>query len=88
MISSRTRTVLGRGQTATLDAFEDIKNTLPFKFLSIDSDNDHAFINYHLKKFCDKNIIRFTQGRPYKKDDNTHWTHVRKIFGYLRYDTE
>ena len=31
-------------------------------------------------------------GRPYKKDDNFHieqknWTHVRKLLGYVRYDT-
>src|SRR5437764_1192921 len=35
---------------------------------------------------------RPTGGRPYKKDDNAHieqknWTHVRKLFGYVRYDT-
>lgn len=38
------------------------------------------------------NKIQFNRGRPYKKDDNAHieqknWTHVRKIFGYLRYDS-
>ena len=32
-------------------------------------------------------------GRPYKKDDNAHieqknWTHVRKLVGYERYDTD
>ena len=36
--------------------------------------------------------IQFTRGRPYKKDDNAHieqknWTHVRKLLGYVRYDT-
>jgi len=35
---------------------------------------------------------QLTRGRPYKKDDNAHieqknWTHVRKIFGYLRFDS-
>src|SRR5262249_3491056 len=35
---------------------------------------------------------QFTRGRPYQKDDNAHieqknWTHVRKILGYLRYDS-
>ena len=51
------------------------------------------FINYHLKAFCEKRKIQFTRGRPYKKDDNAHieqknWTHVRKILGYLRYDSQ
>jgi len=49
--------------------------------------------NYHLKTFCDQNQIQLTRGRPYKKDDNAHieqknYTHVRKIFGYLHYDSQ
>jgi len=71
----------------------DIEQALPFKLLGIDSDNGSEFINYHLKTFCDQNNIQFTRGRPYKKDDNAHieqknYTHVRKILGYLRYDTQ
>src|SRR5262245_30145017 len=36
--------------------------------------------------------IQFTPGRPYKKRDNAHieqknWTHVRKLLGYVRYDS-
>jgi hypothetical protein len=87
------RAVMGKGQTAVLDAMKEIEQALPFKLLGIDSDNGSEFINYHLKAFCDQKKIRFTRGRPYKKDDNAHieqknWTHVRKIFGYLRYDSE
>jgi hypothetical protein len=87
------RAVMGKGQIGVLKAMQDIKQTLPFKLLGIDSDNGSEFINYHLKTFCDQNKIQFTRGRPYKKDDNAHieqknYTHVRKIFGYLRYDSE
>lgn len=37
--------------------------------------------------------IEFTRGRPYQKNDNAHveqknWTHVRKVFGYKRRETE
>jgi hypothetical protein len=37
--------------------------------------------------------IQLTRGRLYKKDDNTHieqknWTHVRKLLGWERYDTQ
>jgi transposase InsO family protein len=86
------RAVMGKGQTAVLDAMKEIEGALPFKLLGIDSDNGSEFINYHLKAFCDQKKIQFTRGRPYKKDDNAHieqknWTHVRKIFGYLRYDS-
>lgn len=90
---TETRAVMGKGQALTLDAIIDIKNSLPFTLRGIDSDNGSEFINYHLKKFCDNNKIQFTRSRPYKKDDNAHieqknWTHVRKIFGYIRYDTK
>jgi transposase InsO family protein len=88
-----TRAVMGKSQISVLDAMQDIKQALPFKLLGIDSDNGSEFINYHLKTFCDQNKIQFTRGRPYKKDDNAHieqknWTHVRKIFGYERYDSK
>jgi hypothetical protein len=88
-----TRAVMGKSQIGVLDAMKDIQQALPFKLLGIDSDNGSEFINYHLKTFCDHNKIQFTRGRPYKKDDNAHieqknWTHVRKIFGYERYDSK
>ena len=87
------RAVMGKGQTGVLEAMKEIEQALPFKLLGIDSDNGSEFINYHLKAFCDQKKIQFTRGRPYKKNDNAHieqknWTHVRKIFGYLRYDSE
>jgi len=86
------RAVMGKSQIAVLNAMRDIAQALPFKLLGIDSDNGSEFINYHLKTFCDQKSIQLTRGRPYKKDDNAHieqknWTHVRKILGYLRYDT-
>jgi transposase InsO family protein len=85
------RAIMGKGQAGVLDAMKEIEQALPFKLLGIDSDNGSEFINYHLKAFCDQKQIQFTRGRPYKKDDNAHieqknWTHVRKVFGYLRYD--
>jgi hypothetical protein len=88
-----TRAVMGKGQTGVSAAMQDIEQSLPFKLLGIDSDNGSEFINYHLKAFCDERKIQFTRGRPYKKDDNAHieqknWTHVRKILGYLRYDSQ
>lgn len=88
-----TRAVMGKSQIGVLDAMKDIQRALPFTLLGIDSDNGSEFINYHLKTFCDQNKIQFTRGRPYKKDDNAHieqknWTHVRKIFGYERYDSK
>jgi len=90
---TETRAIMGKGQFATQQALTSIESSLPFKLLGIDSDNGSEFINYHLYKYCQDNKIQFTRSRPYKKDDNAHieqknWTHVRKIFGYVRYDSE
>jgi hypothetical protein len=87
------RAVMGKSQIGVLNAMQEIERALPFKLLGIDSDNGSEFINYHLKTFCDDKDIQFTRGRPYKKDDNAHieqknYTHVRKILGYLRYDSQ
>jgi len=86
------RAVMGKSQIGVLSAMQDIEQALPFKLLGMDSDNGSEFINYHLKTFCDQKGIQLTRGRPYKKDDNAHieqknYTHVRKILGYLRYDS-
>jgi hypothetical protein len=90
---TETRAVLGRGQEAVRQALEEIRQALPFPLRGIDSDNGSEFINEHLLRYCRARAIQFTRGRPYKKDDNAHieqknWTHVRRILGYVRYDTE
>jgi hypothetical protein len=87
------RAVMGKGQTFVREALDDIRNKLPFPMRGIDSDNGSEFINHHLTAYCKAHKIAFTRSRPYKKDDNAHveqknWTHVRKLFGYLRYDSE
>src|SRR5882724_9205398 len=87
-----TRAVLGKGQEGVRQALEEIGQALPFPLRGIDSDNGSEFINAHLYGYCRSRAIQFTRGRPYKKDDNAHieqknWTHVRRLFGYVRYDT-
>lgn len=89
---TETRAILGKSQAATFKALREIEDSLPFPLKGIDPDNDSAFINYHLYEYCKKNHIQFTRSRPYKKNDNAHieqknWTNVRKIFGYVRYDS-
>ncbi|HEV8310166.1 MAG TPA: integrase [Methylomirabilota bacterium] len=84
--------VLGRSEARVQTALEAIRQALPFRLRGIDSDNGSEFINDHLYRYCQAQAIQFTRGRPYKKDDNAHieqknWTHVRKLVGYLRYDT-
>src|SRR5262249_39583495 len=84
--------VLGKSQHAVQTALEEGRQALPFRLRVIDSDNGSEFINQHLWDYCQFQEIQFTRGRPYKKDDNAHieqknWTHVRKLLGYVRYDT-
>jgi hypothetical protein len=88
-----TRAVMGKSQHHVQEGLEYLRQALPFRLRGIDSDNGSEFINHHLRRYCTRQDIQFTRGRPYKKDDNAHieqknWTHVRKLLGYLRYDSE
>jgi hypothetical protein len=74
-----------------------IEQQLPFPLRGVDSDNSSEFINDHLLAWCQAQPagrqVQFTRLRPYKKDDNAHgeqknWTHVRKLVGWERSDTE
>ena len=89
---TESRAVLGRGEEAVQRALNEISEVLPFALRGVDSDNGSEFINWHLKRWCERKQIQLTRGRPYKKDDNAHieqknWTHVRKLLGWDRYDT-
>jgi len=62
---------------------------LPFALRGVDSDNDSAFINQHLFRYCQQRNFR---SRPYRKNDQAYieqrnWTVVRQYVGYGRYDT-
>lgn len=85
--------VLGKAQERVFKAVQQIQRRLPFDLLGIDSDNDGSFINHQMYRYCLEEKITFTRSRPYKKNDNAHieqknWTCVRKVFGYMRIDTE
>lgn len=88
-----TGAILGKGQETVREALEEIRERLPFPLRGIDSDNGSEFINDCLWNYCKDLKIQFTRGRPYKKDDNAHieqknWTHVRKLIGWERFDTQ
>ncbi len=87
-----TRAVMGKSQHHVQEGLEYLRQAMPFRLRGIDSDNGSEFINHHLRRYCTHHDIQFTRGRPYKKDDNAHieqknWTHVRKLLGYVRYDS-
>ena len=90
---TETEAVMGKAQSRVMAGLENIKNRLPFALLAIDPDNGSEFINWQLWQYCLDRSIEFTRGRPYAKNDNAHieqknWTHVRKVFGYQRRETE
>lgn len=83
---------MGRSERFCVEAIKDVKSLFPFPILGIDSDNGSEFINAHLRRYCERNSITFTRGRPNKKNDSCYveqknWDVVRKNFGYTRFET-
>jgi len=84
--------IMGKSQESTFQALKKIRERAPFGWKGLDSDNGSEFINDILYKYCCREKLEFTRSRPSRKNDNAYieeknWTHVRKILGYLRYDT-
>ena len=84
---------MGKRQVSTFEALKNTQSRRPFKTKGYHSDNDASFINDILFRYCQENELEFSRSRPNKKNDNPYveqknYTHVRKILGYFRYDTE
>jgi len=84
--------IMGKSQESTFQALKQIRGRAPFDLKGLDSDNGSEFINAILYKYCCREKLELTRSRPSRKNDNAYieqknWTHVRKILGYLRYDT-
>ena len=84
--------IMGKSQEHSFWALKEIRKRTPFEWKGLDSDNGSEFINQILYKYCRREGIEFTRSRATRKNDNAYieeknWTHVRKIFGYLRYDS-
>lgn len=86
------RAVLGKAQSVVLGALSHVLADWPFKPWGLHSDNGHEFLNDQLSRFCQAEKFRFTQNRPYCKNDSAHVEQknkqfVREFIGYARYDT-
>jgi hypothetical protein len=84
--------ILGKSQDQCFWALREIRDRCPFDWKGLDSDNGQEFISDILYKYCAREKLDFTRSRPGHKNDNAYieeknWTHVRKVLGYLRYDT-
>lgn len=82
-----------RSQKAVSAAMIQLRSQLPFPLLGVDSDNDGAFINDTLFRYCQEEQITFTRCRPYRKNDQAYveqknWTVVRQTIGYRRYESK
>ena len=90
---SEQEAVMGKAEKRIKDALNLAAQRFPFPLRGIDPDNGSEFINWQLFRWCMEQKIEFTRGRPYHKNDNAHieqknWTHVRKVFGYARIESD
>jgi hypothetical protein len=81
-----------KGQMATLQSIESIKERLPFTLRGLHPDSGSEFINWQLKGWCDQNNIELTRSRPNHKNDNAYVEQknghvIRRFMGYTRLDT-
>jgi hypothetical protein len=84
--------VMGKSQENTRVGIDSTRQRCPFAWKEIHSDGGMEFINDHLYRYTVGTDIGFSRSRPYKKNDNClveqkNNTHVRRLVGYLRYDT-
>ena len=85
--------VLGKGQENTTNGIDFARTRCPFNWNEMHSDGGTEFINAHLFRYSAESNLGFSRSRAYKKNDNClveqkNYTHVRRMVGYLRYDTE
>ena len=86
------RPTLNKAHTWIHKSLGDIKESLPFPFLGMDSDNGAEFINNALLKWANEQGIQFTRSRPYRKNDNCYveqknFSCVRNFVGYHRFSS-
>jgi hypothetical protein len=73
-------------------AIQHLHQRLPFALREWHSDNGSEFINACLLGWCQRRHVRFTRGRPYRKNDQA-WVEqrngllVRRLVGYDRYSS-
>ena len=82
--------VWGKGQERVGAAVHRLRQRLPFALRELHSDNGGEFLNHGAVRYCQREGLRYTRGRPYKKNDQAYaeqkngWV-VRGRVGYDRY---
>lgn len=82
--------VWGKGQERVRAAIHRVRQALPFALRELHTDNGSEFLNCVLYPWCQREGIRLTRGRPYRKNDQAYveqknWSVVRRLIGYDRY---
>jgi hypothetical protein len=87
------RATWNRGAHGVIEQIRDVESDLVFPLLGFDCDNGAEFLNHHLLRYLAERPqpVKFTRGRPYHSNDNAHveqkhWTHVRQLLGYDRFE--
>ena len=85
--------IWGKGHHRVGAAVHQVRKRLPVPLRELHTDNGAEFLNHILVPWCRSHGLRFTRGRPYRKNDQAYaeqrvWTHVRRIVGYDRFSTQ
>ena len=76
--------LLAREQSLVVEGLEAISRVFPVPIRGIDSDNDSAFINETLVRYCADMGIEFTRSRAYRKNDQA-WIEQKNGSVILRF---
>jgi len=84
--------VWGKGHKRVGSAVHLARRALPMPLQSLHTDNGGEFLNHILVPWCRTEGIRFTRGRPYRKNDQAYVEQrngavLRRYIGYDRYCT-
>jgi hypothetical protein len=83
--------VLTRDGTLVIDAIAKARELFPFPLRGVDFDNDSAFMNERVVRWCREQGLEVTRARAYRKNDQA-WVEqkngaiVRRLVGYGRFE--
>ncbi len=84
--------LMGKGQERALVGIKNCRGRFPTEWKEVHPDNGTNILNWHIYKYAQDTKLELSRSRAYKKNDNCfveqkNSTHVRKPFGYLRFDS-
>lgn len=85
--------IKGMGKQRVGGGLHFVRERLPMGIRELHTDNGSEFLNTLLFPYCQREGIRMTRGRPYKKNDQAYVEErngmvVRRLVGYDRYATD